>query len=154
MTPSKKELDLLKQMNATYRFCHKRYMIDKPTPEKPDHQIEDAEKSGTYCEVFDQTLKEMICSIRVPTESSDSLAIAVAKAITSPKPLTPAQKADPGFARMQAENAAMKAELDALRAERDDPEPAGDENGDVLEDDAVPEPPKIGGLRKLQPTKR
>ena len=110
--PTKEQIELLAQLNATYRF-----VAAAPTfieDERTGRIVQDKSNAGgTYCEILDLT----VGGVPYVKEQGDTEPAAFAKALekakTAPKPLTPAQR----FAsENDAEKKRLQAELDEARA--------------------------------------
>lgn len=125
-----KRLDAL---NAEYRFTSVAGGVQKDG--QGGWERIDDQPGFIKCEIQDRTTGEFYATGR-GEDHSEALANALDVALTAPKPLTPAQKADGTIQRQADEIAELKRQL----AARDGNEPA----------DVAPEPRRRGRPRKME----
>ena len=110
--PTKDQIALLMQLNATYRF-----VSAAPTfveDERTGRIVQDkASTGGTFCEILDLTVGGVPYVKEQGDTEQAAFANAMEKAKTAPKPLTPAQKF---AAENDGEKKRLQAELDEARA--------------------------------------
>jgi len=112
----------LDKLNATFRFT---ILGGKLIRDSFGHfETDPASPSQVWAEIIDKTTGQGYCKVAGANES-EALDNAVAAALTAPKPLTAAQKADPNFVSQAARIAELEAKLAAATAKPSEPsEPA------------------------------
>lgn len=131
LAPTKEQLEILTRYNATYRFNRRQYpKVDAAGKRvvEIDEQgrksyATDEEKSGIYCEIIDLTISPRAengqseppyWSAKGESEA-EALANALAGLPMAPKPLTPAQQADPAYAAVKSRLVELENDNRALR---------------------------------------
>lgn len=109
--PDPETVQILNDLNATYRIVGV-----APSLEKQDGKFVPTGPSRRRAEIIDLTLNVPYCSAEADTEA-EALRLAAKKAITAPKPLTPAQRAELARTQSDALIAQQAEEIERLRAE-------------------------------------
>lgn len=108
MQPTHDQIKQMQKMNLAHRFHDRaQTFIDNPVP--GGHPVPDRTKPPcVVCDVFDKTTNQLFFSATGTTEA-EAFALALEGAVTADKPLTPAQKSDPRFAKIAESESALAA---------------------------------------------